>query len=784
MATDPLDDAETDRLATLARYGLIGGPTLAALDDFAAIAASVFGTPMAAVTVLAETELWLLGRSGVEAETLPRQDAFCTRAVESAATVIIPDLALDPRFADNPLVVNPPFSRFYAGAPLRAPGGQILGTMCVFDSKPRTFDAADQLVLERLARRVVDTMELRARTLQLEQEQQLLASTGEVLALIAAGAELREVLTSVALAMERREPDVLCSILLLDGTTLHDGAGPSISPEYRRAIDGVTIGPGVGCCGDAAYTKCAAVAVDIQEDPNWVGYRELAAAADLRACWSTPILDGGGAVLGTFALYFRAPWAPRAEHWALAKQWSDLAGLAIMRTRELETMRAAAVTDGLTGLPNRAALLDACTAAVRHASPTAPVALLFIDLDRFKMLNDSLGHAVGDDFLRAFAARLSAAAGPEFPVFRFGGDEFVVLAAGELTEEQIRDLGQRLVRTARVSIRLERRQVALSLSVGIALTTSPDQTASSLLRNADAAVYRAKDLGRDRVELFDAALHHAAIHRLELEEAIRKGLDLDQFSLAFQPKVDLLSGRVTGVEALLRWAHPTRGNVPPAEFIPVAEDCGLILPLGTWVLETAIGAHAARRLTDCSWRDVTVWVNVAPTQLTDELPGLVRQALDAVGLPAGLLGLEVTEGSLMADLPAARAVLLDLRAMGVQIALDDFGTGYSSLGQLKDLPVQVLKIDKSFIDGLCGDASDEGIVIAVLALARAHGLTVVAEGVETLAQLERLTALDCDMAQGYYFARPGALADIPAEFEVSSRLDRRLHAMRRTGTRN
>ncbi len=781
LGHEPPLDAEQERPATLYGYRLRGEATVPAFDDYAAIAASVFGARMAAVSLLDQSTLWFGGRYGIDVASLPRAGAFGTHVVASASTLVVTDTALDPRFANSPLVIGPPGIRFYAGAPLTVPGGQVLGAVSVLDTEPREFDAAARRSLETLARRVVDTMELRARTIELELERNLLASTSDVLALIATGAPLTEVLTTVALAMERREPEVICSILLLEDGRLRDGAGPSLPPTYRAALDGIKIGLGVGCCGEAAFTGRSAVANDIAKDPRWAGYRTLASEAGLRACWSTPILAATGEVLGTFALYLRRTRSPRAESWPLAKQWSDLAGLAITRTREQEQIRLAARTDALTGLPNRTALLSACDSALALASAECPVALLFVDLDRFKVLNDSLGHAVGDEFLVAFAGRLREAAGPGYPVFRFGGDEFVVLAAGAAGEARIMALGQRLVESSRRPVTLERRQVALSLSVGIAFATESGQSALALLRNADAAVYRAKDLGRDRLAVFDTALHRAAVHRLEMEELLREGMRLDEFSLAFQPKVDLASGDVVGVEALIRWTHPLLGNIPPADFIAVAEDSGLIVPLGAWVLAEAVTAHAARRAIDPTWCEVVLWVNLAPSQLDTALPSLVAQVLETARMPASRLGLEVTEGSLMADLPAGRSILEELRDLGVQLALDDFGTGYSSLGQLKHLPVQALKIDKSFIDGLGSQTSDQGIVVAVLALARAHGLKVVAEGVETAEQLERLIALDCDSAQGYYFARPGPLADVQAHYEIPPRTERRIDSPRRTG---
>lgn len=777
-----VQDAEGQRLDSLRGYRLADVSTAAAFDEFARIAAYTFRTKMASVALLAEDDLWLVGGLGLDWLTIPRSDSFSSTVVGDGQMLVVPDAALDPRFAQNPQVVGPSHVRFYAGAPLIVPGGHVLGAICVLDTVPREFGERDQEVLQSLAGRVVDSIELQSRTLELEQERELLSSTSQVLAMIASGADLGEVLTAVARAMERRDPEVLCSILLREGPLLRDGAGPSLPASYRSAIDGITWGPGVGCCGEAAYTGRSAVAVDIDQDPRWAPFLELTRAAGLRACWSTPILDGIGQVLGTFGLYFHEPRTPRAEHWALAQQWSDLAGLAIMRTRERAQVQTAASTDALTGLPNRTALLAACADALADPPQDGPVALLFIDLDRFKVLNDSLGHAIGDEYLREIATRLRATAGSAFLLARFGGDEFVLLASGAATRAEVLAVGQRLVESARQSVTLGHREVALSLSIGIAFATEPGQSALSLLRNADAALYRAKDLGRDRVDVFDSALHDAAVHRLETEESLHQGLTKNQFSLVYQPKVDLVGGAVIGVEALLRWTHPELGAIPPAEFIPIAEECGVIVSLGAWVVEEALAAHAARWLVDPTWREVVMWVNVAPSQLTPALPTLVRRVVADLGIPATVLGVEVTEGSLMTDLPVGRLVLEELRELGVHIALDDFGTGYSSLAQLKHLPVEALKIDKTFIDGLGSPGPDTGIVVAVIGLARAHGLKVVAEGVETIEQLRVLTALDCDAAQGYYFGRPGALGAVRSRYVVPDRSDRRIRSLRRTGT--
>jgi diguanylate cyclase (GGDEF)-like protein len=751
---------DPQRLAALRDYQILSAEPEPAFDEFVEIAATIAGTPMAMISLVDETQRWIKAQVGLEIGAAPVETTFCGQVVACGEAVVIPDATLDARFAASPVVVDGPRIRFYAGMPLVSPAGHVIGALAVLDTRPRRLDPAVAAVLGRLSRRVVDALELRVKTRELELDQQLLASTGEVLSMIIAGAGLPEVLTNVAQAVERQDPDVLCSILLVDGPVLRDGAAPSLPVAYRETIDGVPWGPNVGSCGTATYTKERVISADIAVDPRWEGVSDYALAIGLRACWSSPILDTDGEVLGTFAQYFRTPRTPEPRHWELVQRWADLTGLAIIRTRAQEQIRRMALTDPLTGLPNRSGLLAAYATAIAEHSSAGSTALLLMDLDRFKVLNDSLGHAVGDEYLAAIAQRLKEAVGPQVIVSRFGGDEFVVLATGLASTAAAQELGERLVGMVRRPVTVHGRAIVLSTSIGIAMTETSEPGATALLRSADAALYKAKDLGRDRVMVFDRTLHRQALMRLELEADLRDALSVGNLRLAYQPEVDLATGTVDGVEALARWTHGLRGVISPAEFIPVAEESGLIVPLGRWVLGTALGEHARRRAEDPAWERVTMWVNVAVAELTPDLVPEVVAALAGTGVPAGRLGLEVTESSLMADLGTARSVLQDLRALGVRLAIDDFGTGYSSLSQLKELPVDVLKIDKSFVDGLGENRIDDGVIEAVVALARAHGLRVVAEGVETELQYQRLRALGCHAAQGFLIGRPCLLNEI------------------------
>ena len=433
-----------------------------------------------------------------------------------------------------------------------------------------------------------------------------------------------------------------------------------------------------------------------------------------------------------------------------------------MVDRQTETLRQrtedlahVAVHDTLTGLPNRVLLADRLSQALRRsAREGSSVAVLFIDLDRFKFVNDSRGHAVGDELLLAVAGRLRGVVRDHDTVARFGGDEFVVVCEDRDAAAQASCIARRIADTLREPVLTDDQEVFLGASIGIAVADRGAASPESLLRDADAAMYRAKERGRDRCEFFDAVMRTEAVARLETQSALHRAVERDELRLHYQPVVDLASGAVCGVEALVRWARPNHGLVGPGAFIPLAEETGLIVPIGRWVLEES-ARQVARWQEARPGQPLAVNVNLSAAQLRQpDLIADLAAVLAASRLDPGALCLELTESTFMEEADGHGAALAALKALGVNLAIDDFGTGYSSLTYLKRFPVNVLKIDQAFVGGLGRDASDTAIVRSVIDLAHALGLTVVAEGVETAEQAAHLRRLGCDLAQGYYFARP------------------------------
>jgi diguanylate cyclase len=456
---------------------------------------------------------------------------------------------------------------------------------------------------------------------------------------------------------------------------------------------------------------------------------------------------------------------------ALRRHVEGLERVVTDRTRGLEAanrqLRHLASHDSLTGLPNRLLLDDRITQAIAQANRQAhEFAVAVLDLDRFKLINDSLGHRAGDDLLCEVAVRLKAAIRTVDSIARLGGDEFVIVFDGPMTRAETLEMGKRLLKVMELPMRLLGIDVHVSPSIGIALYPRDGTTIDTLLAHADAAMYYAKERGRNSVECYTESMGSVTQERVKLESELHEALRAGQFELHYQPKVDTATGRVNSAEALIRWRHPQRGLVMPAEFIPVAEECGLLDAIGEWVLLEA--CRQGRIWQQRGPRALRIAVNLAPSQFRlVDLVSQIRRALDASGLDPTLLEIELTETAVMSDAEESVHILEAISRMGVLVSVDDFGTGYSSMSYLRRFPIDNLKIDRCFVEQMTARREDASIVGAIISLAHSLSLKVIAEGVETPEQLQLLAKLGCDQYQGFYFSP----ALVPAKVEELLRED-------------
>ncbi|CAN5495046.1 EAL domain-containing protein [soil metagenome] len=566
---------------------------------------------------------------------------------------------------------------------------------------------------------------------------------------------MAEVLALLCSEVERIAPEVVCSVLGIDSHgCLRPLAAPSLPAHVAVGIDGLRIGPQVGSCGAAAWRGEPVLVLDIATDPRWEDHKHLVLPLGLRACWSSPILAGDGSVAATFAFYYREPAMPSALHERLVAVSSHLCALLLERERSRERIHQLAHFDELSGLPSRA-LVSARAERLLHEAGRSklPLSVLFIDLDRFKQVNETHGHSIGDQLLRETARRLQAQVRETDVIGRLAGDEFVAVLP-DCGAQQTAQFAERLVAALAWPVTIDGLTLHLGASVGVAVFPDDGTDVDTLLRHADMAMFQAKGDTPGSFRFFRAEMNDAVRERAMLEADLRHALRQGGLELHYQPQVASAdTTRLRGVEALLRWRHPTLGNVPPMRFVTLAEKCGLIRELGHWVL-----AEACRQMADWHRRGVyvpRVAVNMSPSNFKDKgLPELVAATLATHRLKASALVLEITESVMLESDEIVLATLDAVGAQGVRLSMDDFGTGYSSLGHLHRLPIGELKLDQSFVRDLENSASARALTSSVLRIADSLHMEVVAEGVETEAQYRFLTERGCDVLQGYYFARP------------------------------
>ncbi|MFF7059552.1 EAL domain-containing protein [Achromobacter spanius] len=571
-------------------------------------------------------------------------------------------------------------------------------------------------------------------------------------------ASVVEVMNMVCREVERLAPEVAASVLRVDDTGhLRPLAAPSMPEAYSNALDGVKIGPQVGACGTSAFLGRPVIVPDIATDPLWDDYRHLPLPDDIKACWSSPIKSSDGRVIGTFGFYFRERRLPDDFHHRLVDVCVYLCALALEREEARARIRQLAFYDELTGLPNRNLLLAQAEQAIARAEPERKrVAVLFLDLDRFKQVNDTLGHPVGDALLRDVAQRLRRLARASDIVGRLSGDEFVMLMP-DFEHGRLTAAAEHVLVALAQPFTVGGITLNPSVSIGISVFPENGRDMDTLLRHADMAMYQAKTAGRNRISFFSAEMNRQAQERLALEAALRDALEAKALRLHYQPQVGLKNGSLYGVEALARWRHPTLGDISPVRFVPLAEECGLIGDLGDWALREACSQLAIWR--NNGLRVPSVSVNLSATNFHNlNLPRMIAATLAEFGLAPADLMLEITEGVVLDATAGTLRTIAELHRLGVRLSMDDFGTGYSSLGHLRRLIVDELKLDRSFVQGLESDDAARALTSAVIRIGESLSLPVVAEGVENEEQRRFLIEQGCAAGQGFLFSPP-----LPAE---------------------
>ena len=631
------------------------------------------------------------------------------------------------------------------GAPLDGAGRSWIALA----REGESFSVPEVAVLRGMAGALAQTVRMLELVSSLRGRQQLLERLAEIQRSIVHRTDLDALLQAIADGARALTGDETVALRLLDAadpTRTQLVASAGLGAVARRQVDRTPVGEG------AAGTAIAADELVVIEDYARDARANPALVADgVRAAMSAPVWRNG-VVCGSLTVGSRRSGRRYgADEREVLVAFAEHASLALTDARNHSDAVHRALHDPLTNLPNRALFLDRLRQAEQRAARSgAVVAVLFLDLDGFKTVNDSLGHGRGDELLVAVAGRLADTLRAGDTAARLGGDEFAVLLTDLPAEGEAPLIAERILEALRAPFGLAGHELAVRASVGIATARGPG---GDLLRDADLAMYQAKAQGRDRVVSFDGAMHAAMLARMALERDLRRALERDELRLVFQPIVELADGRPVAAEALLRWQHPVRGLVGPAEFVPLAEETGLIVPIGAWVLEAACRAAA-------TWPSLRVSVNVSCAQLRSaDFPATVAASLAATGLPGDRLILEITESMLVQDVAHTVGQLAELKALGVRIAIDDFGTGHASLQYLQRLPIDTLKIPKPFIDEL-GSAGDAVLVRAIIDLARSFGLSVIAEGIELEVQRERLLGLDCTAGQGFLFARPDPLEQL------------------------
>ncbi len=590
-----------------------------------------------------------------------------------------------------------------------------------------------------------------------EQNNALLKMQRDIMEQLALGTDHEIVLNALCKTAESLASDAVASIMVFDKSRsfLEVIAAPSIPVEAVEMLNGLVPGPQAGSCGTSVYCNEPQYVFNTCTDKRWSGLQQFAVDFNIGACWSNPIRINEQSPIGSFALSSFEPGQPSEFVKRLLETCAYIAGIIIKRQREEAQLWKLAHYDTLTGLPNRSLFNNHLEHSIQVAKRTRQkLALLFLDLDKFKDINDTQGHEAGDTVLQYIAHSIQSCLRQGDTIARLGGDEFVILIENSADPGLISNICEKISRSFSSKFTINHIDYPLSVSIGISIYPDNGETAQILLRNADAAMYEAKKHGSGRCHFYQDTLTQTVTDRLQLTADIRQALIQQEFIVYYQPQYCCQSGKIIGAEALARWQHRDKGLIPPAEFIPAAEQSDLINELGMYIL--GVACRQCKAWWERGLPQFSLAVNLSANQLRPGIAAQLQYLLTNINFPLQRLELEVTESMIMKydDLTELRA----LEELGIGIAMDDFGTGHSSLAQLKHLPIDKLKIDRSFVEDLADDPNDRVIATTIINMGHSLGLKVVAEGVETEAQKQFLAEKGCDFLQGYLMSPP-----LPAE---------------------